>query len=114
MSDYTENVVPDVPKENSDFQDFSFIPYDNDHQSLQIGDLTFENQTDKIIVYGDIEISKNQQGLDKALKLKKLFDLMVVKLEEAKQADEFIETTSKQGLLREQNQSSKEVENPFS
>ena len=93
---------------------FSFLPYDNDHQSLQIGELTFENQTDKVIVYGDIEIRKDKQGLSQALKLQKLFDLMVAELQATDSKAGLQDSLEKQGLLDGQEQSSKEVDNPFS
>ena len=94
--------------------EFAFMPYKNDHQSLQIGDLTFENQTDKVITYGDIEITKDKQGLNRALKLQKLFNLIVDELINAEQTGQFTETSHKEGVAERQSQFSKEVDNPFS
>lgn len=93
---------------------FAFKPYENDHQSLQIGELVFENQTDKVIAYGDIEITKNKQGLDQALKLQQLFNLIVTELQSAEQAGDFTQDSNKQGLLDSKPSVSKEVDNPFS
>ncbi|SUD92213.1 hypothetical protein [Psychrobacter phenylpyruvicus] len=93
---------------------FAFKPYENDHQSLQIGELVFENQTDKVIAYGDIEITKNKQGLEQALKLQQLFNLIVAKLQSAEQAGDFTQDSNKQGGITGQESFSKEVDNPFS
>lgn len=41
-----------------------FLPFENDSQSLNLGDnMTFENGTDKINMYGDFSISVDQQSL---------------------------------------------------
>lgn len=93
---------------------FAFKPYENDHQSLQIGELVFENQTDKVIAYGDIEITKDEQGLSQALKLQQLFNLIVAELQAAEQAGDFTQDCNKQGGLASQESFSKEVDNPFS
>lgn len=95
-------------------QSFSFKPYHNDHQSLQIGELIFENQIDKIIVYGDIEINKNQRGLNQALKLQKLFDLIAAELQNADFAGELIDNGSESKAADNRTVTSKEVDNPFS
>ncbi len=47
-------------------------PFANNHQSMQIGDLVIENQKDKIIIYGDIELYLNESGLEQAKKLHEL------------------------------------------
>lgn len=109
-----ESINPNESNKVSEGETFSFLPYDNDHQSLQIGELTFENQTDKVIVYGDIEIHKDKQGLSQALKLQKLFDLMVAELQATDSKAGLQDSLEKQGLLDDQEQSSKEVDNPFS
>lgn len=111
MTQSTEN---STEQEVLKAEPFAFKPYENDHQSLQIGELTFENQTDKVIAYGDIEITKNQQGLSQALKLKELFDLIVAELQSAEQAGDFTQDSNKQGLRESEESFSKEVDNPFS
>ena len=93
---------------------FSFQPYKNDHQSLQIGELIFENQTDKVIVYGDIDICKDQQGLSQALKLQKMFNLIVEELQTAKSSGEFEADNSALENGNEKAEVSKEIDNPFS
>ena len=47
-------------------------PFANDHQSMQIGELTIENQTDKIIIYGDIDLYLNETGFAQAKQLNEL------------------------------------------
>lgn len=95
-------------KEADGTNDFRFQPYDNDHQSLQIGQLIFENQTDKVTVYGDIDISKDKQGLSQALKLQKLFNLIVSELQAADSAQQLPET------IDVPSKSTEEIDNPFS
>ena len=47
-------------------------PFANDHQSMQIGNLVIENQTDKIIIYGDIDLLTDNSGYEQAKKLHEL------------------------------------------
>lgn len=44
-------------------------PFANDHQSMQIGDLVIENQTDKVTIYGDIDIRLDASGHEQAKRL---------------------------------------------
>ena len=41
----------------------SFTPYQNEAQSLGIDELTVENRLDRISVYGSIELTRDQAGL---------------------------------------------------
>ncbi len=47
-------------------------PFANNHQSMQIGELVIENQTDKIIIYGDIDLLLNSSGYAQAQQLHEL------------------------------------------
>ncbi|WP_201528939.1 hypothetical protein [Psychrobacter frigidicola] len=47
-------------------------PFANNHQSMQIGELVIENQTDKIIMYGDIDLYLNVSGREQAQQLHEL------------------------------------------
>lgn len=47
-------------------------PFANDHQSMQIGELIIENQTDKIIIYGDIDLTLDATGYEQAQQLHEL------------------------------------------
>ena len=44
-------------------------PFANNHQSMQIGDLVIENQTDKVVIYGDIALQLNTIGYEQAQQL---------------------------------------------
>lgn len=95
-----------------------FAPFENDHQSMQIGELIFENQTDKVIVYGDIDITKSKKGLEQALKLKQVFNDVVSALQQA-DAEGTLNATdnvtaTKESIVSGQTQSGNEVDNPFS
>ncbi len=47
-------------------------PFANNHQSMQIGELVIENQEDKIIIYGDVELTLDASGYQQAKQLHKL------------------------------------------
>ncbi|MBP2279792.1 hypothetical protein H4W00_000605 [Psychrobacter sp. PL19] len=47
-------------------------PFANDHQSMQIGELVIENQKDKIIIYGDIDLHFDVSGHKQAQQLHEL------------------------------------------
>lgn len=47
-------------------------PFANDHQSMQIGELIIENQMDKIIIYGDLDLYLNEMGHEQAEQLHRL------------------------------------------
>lgn len=52
-------------------------PFANDSESMQIGELVIENQQDKVIVYGDIDIYRTAKGLEQAQQLHELFGKIV-------------------------------------
>ncbi len=110
-----------------------FKPFDNDHQSMQIGELIFENQTDKVIVYGDIDVTKTAIGLEQALKLKAVFTDIANALESAKldgtllptAAHKLLDThpnsqpengleASQSSIVSDETDCSKNIDNPFS
>ena len=55
-------------------------PFVNDSESMQIGELIIENQQDKVIIYGDIDIYRNEQGLMQAKQLLELSQRLVDEL----------------------------------
>jgi hypothetical protein len=55
-------------------------PFANESESLQLDGLTIENRTDKVSLYGSIDITRDKRGLKLARELKLLFDNMVKKL----------------------------------
>lgn len=56
-------------------------PYANESESVQIGDLTVENRTDRISIYGSLDLTLDQVGLEHARRLKAILDLTVTELE---------------------------------
>jgi hypothetical protein len=49
-------------------------PFSNESESLNFGGLTIENREDRISIYGNIDITRDREGLDHARILKTLFD----------------------------------------
>ena len=62
----------------------TITPFANDADSLGIGDLTIENGTDRVAIYGSIDLTRDKQGLQHARALKALLDAVVQELEEDK------------------------------
>lgn len=79
-----------------------FKPFENGTESHSIHDLTLENQLDRVSIYGNLQITKDQAGLKAAKVLQAYLNDIVAQLE--KQAD-----------LPEQvvQQVEGEIENPF-
>jgi hypothetical protein len=78
-------------------------PFANDADSIGIGGLTVENGTDKIAVYGNLDITRDKAGLVAARKLKALVDAAVAALEADKSLPDRIAPPKP----------ADEVENPF-
>jgi hypothetical protein len=55
-------------------------PFANETESLQIDDLTIENRLDKVAIYGSIDITRDQRGLELARRMVHLFDSIVARL----------------------------------
>ena len=55
-------------------------PFANESESLQIDDLTIENRTDKVSMYGSIDITRDKRGLGLARSIKYLLDSIVERL----------------------------------
>jgi hypothetical protein len=58
-------------------------PFDNETQSMSLGDLTIENRLDQLEIYGSLSITHDQAGLALALQLKQLMDDTVAYLQQA-------------------------------
>ena len=58
-----------------------FKPYADDAASLAIDDLTLENGTDTIALYGNLQLSRDKAGLARAQALKSVLDEIVHALE---------------------------------
>jgi hypothetical protein len=55
--------------------------YADDSASPQIGDLTIENGTDHIAVYGSLDLTRDKAGLESARALKRIVDAALKVLE---------------------------------
>ena len=65
-------------------------PFQNEADSITIGDLTIENRTDQLELYGSLSIARDQNGLKQALELKKIIDDAVAHLQAASDLPEVI------------------------
>lgn len=79
-----------------------FKPFEHGIESHSIHDLTLENDLDRVSIYGNLQITKDQVGLDAAKALQQYLNVIVAKLEQSENLPEKIET-----------QSENEIENPF-
>ena len=77
-------------------------PFQNESETLQIGELTFENRIDQLELYGSLAITRDQAGLQQALRLRALLDAAVLYLQNEKDLPE-------QVFFR----ASENVDNPF-
>ena len=57
------------------------VPYADGSASLAIGGLTIENGTDRVAVYGSLELTRDRPGLASARALKAVLDAAVLVLE---------------------------------
>ncbi len=58
-------------------------PFQNESQSLGIGELTIENRVDQVELYGSLAITRDQAGLQRARELKAVVDATLAALEAA-------------------------------
>lgn len=56
-------------------------PFQNEEESLAIGELTIESRLDRIALYGSLAITKDQAGLRLAKELKDVLDAAVAALQ---------------------------------
>lgn len=59
-------------------------PFANESESLGIGDLTIKNRTDRVSVYGSLDLTRDNKGLEHARALRALLDKVVGTLEAEK------------------------------
>jgi len=59
----------------------TMAPFANEAESMQIGGLTLENRTDRIAVYGNLDLTRDKDGLRNARTLKAVLDRIVTTLE---------------------------------
>ena len=79
-----------------------FKPFQVGTESHAIHDLTIENGLDHINIYGNLQIGKDQQGLNAAKTLQALLNQVVSALEHEQNLPEKVQV-----------QNEKEIENPF-
>lgn len=61
----------------------TFIPYANEEDSQSLGDLTIENRLDRVSLYGSIDLTRDQAGLEYSRQLRDLLTAVVASLEAA-------------------------------
>jgi hypothetical protein len=60
---------------------YPFIPYANESDVIEIGNLMIENRVDRITLSGDIDLTLDQVGLAQARQLHRLLTDVVTALE---------------------------------
>jgi hypothetical protein len=55
-------------------------PFANESESLQLDELSIENRTDRVSLFGSIDITRDKHGLELAQRLKHLLDAIVTRL----------------------------------
>ena len=58
-------------------------PFTNESDCLQIGGITIENRVDRLSIFGNIDITRDKEGLAVARELKTILDLTLTELESA-------------------------------
>ena len=67
-----------------------FKPYANEADVLHIGDLEIENRVDRVILTGDVVLTRDQAGLALARQLQTVIGDVVKALEEDKQLPDVV------------------------
>ena len=57
------------------------VPFADDASSTSFGQLTIENGSDRLVLYGSLDITRDQKGLALAWQLRALLDQVVAVLE---------------------------------
>jgi hypothetical protein len=79
----------------------NFKPFADEATSLDVAGLTFENHVDRIAIYGQSTITKDQQGLAQALAIQSQLNAMIATL---KASDLSVQIQNKPMIM---------VDNPF-
>jgi hypothetical protein len=56
-------------------------PFADEAASISVGDLTIENRLDRVSLYGSLDLTRDQQGLESARRLRALLEAIVKVLE---------------------------------
>lgn len=57
------------------------LPFENESESTQVGDLTIENRVDHVSIYGSLSIPFDQTGLAHAIELQEIINAVVARLQ---------------------------------
>ena len=82
-----------------------FNPFANETDAQSLGNLVLENRLDRLAIYGDLDLTRDQSGLQHAKQLKNLLDAVVKQLES--------EAAQGQLPVTIKLDSAKNVKNPF-
>ena len=69
----------------------SLLPFENETQSINIDELTIENRSDRIELYGALVITRDQVGLQRALEIQTLINATVQSLQAEKNLPQAVE-----------------------
>ena len=83
-------------------------PFMNNYESMQIGDLVIENQEDKIIIYGDINLVFDESGFKQAQQLHELTSKIMLAFEKRSQYSNYDDKSKEKD-----DQADKIIDNPF-
>ena len=83
-------------------------PFANNHQSMQVGGLVIENQKDKVIIYGDIDLTLDASGYQQAQQLQDLMSRIVAAFE-----DKNLYSNNGDKSKENDDQSDNYIDNPF-
>lgn len=86
----------------------TFTPFENDSQSLSIGEFTLENQGEQVNLYGSMTLTKDKQSLAQAKQLQAILAQAIDYLEKNK-----ADTIEKSEIIANQQANVEAVNNPF-
>ncbi|MEE7450470.1 hypothetical protein MRF4_23170 [Methylobacterium radiotolerans] len=82
----------------------SFVPFADNAGVRSVGALSFENGTDRVVLHGSLDLTRDRTGLEQAKRLRATLDTIVKALEASDLPDAVAEAPDAQP---------KSVKNPF-
>jgi hypothetical protein len=70
-------------------------PFQNESESVGIGGMTVENRTDRVQIYGQLQLTRDKKGLGQARELKNILDTVVKALEAERDLPDQVVLTNK-------------------